>query len=148
MKGICTLCLMSFYHSCYLIYIVLPKWPVACSIFSSLRSDNHNLVRTTCELLRDVIMQDFPAEIFLQRPSTVQVRFTFHFCCFNLWWELHKLSDSGESDIVGSVPFYNWMPQNLIGCTMHSSPESIGMTAANRVLCLGLYRGDYLASWH
>uniref|UniRef100_A0A672T4D7 Rotatin n=1 Tax=Sinocyclocheilus grahami TaxID=75366 RepID=A0A672T4D7_SINGR len=39
---------------------------------SSLRSDNHNLVRTTCELLRDVIMQDFPAEIFLQRPSTVQ----------------------------------------------------------------------------
>uniref|UniRef100_A0A8C2IFV8 Rotatin n=1 Tax=Cyprinus carpio TaxID=7962 RepID=A0A8C2IFV8_CYPCA len=39
---------------------------------SSLRSDNHNLVRTTCELLRDVIMQDFPAEIFLQRPSAVQ----------------------------------------------------------------------------
>ncbi|CAB1340859.1 unnamed protein product, partial [Coregonus sp. 'balchen'] len=36
---------------------------------SSLRSNNHNLVRTTCELLRDVIMQDFPAEIFLQRPS-------------------------------------------------------------------------------
>ncbi|XP_051970542.1 rotatin isoform X1 [Xyrauchen texanus] len=39
---------------------------------SSLRCDNHTLVRTTCELLRDVIMQDFPAEIFLQRPSTVQ----------------------------------------------------------------------------
>uniref|UniRef100_A0A673VRX1 Rotatin n=1 Tax=Salmo trutta TaxID=8032 RepID=A0A673VRX1_SALTR len=39
---------------------------------SSLRSNNHNLVRTTCELLRDVIMQDFPAEIFLQRPSIVQ----------------------------------------------------------------------------
>ncbi|KAB5533141.1 hypothetical protein PHYPO_G00128390 [Pangasianodon hypophthalmus] len=39
---------------------------------SSLRSDNPDLVRTTCELLRDVIMQDFPAEIFLQRPSIVQ----------------------------------------------------------------------------
>uniref|UniRef100_A0AAR2KTY1 Rotatin N-terminal domain-containing protein n=1 Tax=Pygocentrus nattereri TaxID=42514 RepID=A0AAR2KTY1_PYGNA len=39
---------------------------------SSLRSDSHDLVRTTCELLRDVIMQDFPAEIFLQRPSIVQ----------------------------------------------------------------------------
>uniref|UniRef100_A0A4W5JS60 Rotatin n=1 Tax=Hucho hucho TaxID=62062 RepID=A0A4W5JS60_9TELE len=39
---------------------------------SSLRSNNHNLVRTTCELLRDVIMQDFPAEIFLQRPRIVQ----------------------------------------------------------------------------
>ncbi|XP_071769043.2 rotatin [Centroberyx gerrardi] len=39
---------------------------------SSLRSNNPNLVRTTCELLRDVIMQDFPAEIFLQRPSIVQ----------------------------------------------------------------------------
>ncbi|XP_058232589.1 rotatin isoform X1 [Hemibagrus wyckioides] len=39
---------------------------------SSLRSDNPDLVRTTCELLRDVIMQDFPVEIFLQRPSIVQ----------------------------------------------------------------------------
>ncbi|KAM4606021.1 rotatin [Polymixia lowei] len=39
---------------------------------SSLRSNNPSLVRTTCELLRDVIMQDFPAEIFLQRPSIVQ----------------------------------------------------------------------------
>ncbi|TSK98361.1 Rotatin [Bagarius yarrelli] len=39
---------------------------------SSLRSNNPDLVRTTCELLRDVIMQDFPAEIFLQRPCIVQ----------------------------------------------------------------------------
>ncbi|KAM8823007.1 rotatin isoform 2-T2 [Spinachia spinachia] len=39
---------------------------------SSLRSNNPNLVRTTCELLCDVIMQDFPAEIFLQRPSIVK----------------------------------------------------------------------------
>ncbi|RXM97154.1 Rotatin [Acipenser ruthenus] len=39
---------------------------------SSLRSNNHSLVRTTCRLLQDVIMQDFPAEIFLQRPKIVQ----------------------------------------------------------------------------
>ncbi|CAJ1082277.1 rotatin isoform X2 [Xyrichtys novacula] len=39
---------------------------------SFLRSSNPNLVRTTCELLCDVIMQDFPAEIFLQRPSIVK----------------------------------------------------------------------------
>uniref|UniRef100_A0AAY4AKU5 Rotatin N-terminal domain-containing protein n=1 Tax=Denticeps clupeoides TaxID=299321 RepID=A0AAY4AKU5_9TELE len=39
---------------------------------SSLRSNNQKLVWTTCELLCDVIMQDFPAEIFLQRPSIVQ----------------------------------------------------------------------------
>ncbi|XP_062841406.1 rotatin isoform X2 [Trichomycterus rosablanca] len=39
---------------------------------SSLRSDDPDLVRTTCDLLRDVIMQDFPAEIFLQRPRIVQ----------------------------------------------------------------------------
>ncbi|KAJ8413437.1 hypothetical protein AAFF_G00094330 [Aldrovandia affinis] len=43
---------------------------------SSLRSSNHSLVRTTCELLQDVIMQDFPAEIFLQRPSIVQNLFS------------------------------------------------------------------------
>uniref|UniRef100_A0A3Q4AK34 Rotatin N-terminal domain-containing protein n=1 Tax=Mola mola TaxID=94237 RepID=A0A3Q4AK34_MOLML len=39
---------------------------------SSLRSGNPNLVRSTCELLCDVIMQDFPAEIFLQRPNIVK----------------------------------------------------------------------------
>ncbi|XP_010773834.1 rotatin-like [Notothenia coriiceps] len=45
---------------------------------SSLRSSNPTLVRTTCELLCDVIMQDFPAEIFLQRPSIVQVSIHDH----------------------------------------------------------------------
>ncbi|XP_060030017.1 rotatin isoform X2 [Erinaceus europaeus] len=39
---------------------------------SSLRSSNHALIWSTCELLKDVIMQDFPAEIFLQRPNIVQ----------------------------------------------------------------------------
>ncbi|XP_027601862.2 rotatin [Pipra filicauda] len=39
---------------------------------SSLRSNNQNLIWSTCELLQDVIMQDFPAEIFLQRPKIVQ----------------------------------------------------------------------------
>ncbi|MED6270448.1 hypothetical protein CHARACLAT_010476 [Characodon lateralis] len=39
---------------------------------SSLGSSNPNMVRTTCELLCDVIMQDFPAEIFLQRPGIVK----------------------------------------------------------------------------
>ncbi|NXU59639.1 RTTN protein, partial [Turnix velox] len=41
---------------------------------SSLRSNNQNLIWNTCELLQDVIMQDFPAEIFLQRPKIVQAR--------------------------------------------------------------------------
>ncbi|KAJ0059545.1 hypothetical protein NL108_001905, partial [Boleophthalmus pectinirostris] len=40
---------------------------------SSLTSSNPNLVRTTCELLRDVIMQDFPSEVFLQRPGIVKI---------------------------------------------------------------------------
>ncbi|XP_032943684.1 rotatin [Rhinolophus ferrumequinum] len=42
---------------------------------SSLRSSNHTLIWNTCELLKDVIMQDFPAEIFLQRPKIVQSLF-------------------------------------------------------------------------
>ncbi|KAK1172118.1 hypothetical protein AOXY_G4615 [Acipenser oxyrinchus oxyrinchus] len=45
---------------------------ILSSTESSLRSNNHSLVRTTCKLLQDVIMQDFPAEIFLQRPKIVQ----------------------------------------------------------------------------
>ncbi|KAF7245226.1 Rotatin [Varanus komodoensis] len=43
---------------------------------SSLRSKNHKLIWNTCELLQDVIMQDFPAEIFLQRPKIVQSLFS------------------------------------------------------------------------
>ncbi|XP_048832883.1 rotatin isoform X2 [Brienomyrus brachyistius] len=39
---------------------------------SSLQSNNHSQIRTTCDLLQNVIMQDFPAEIFLQRPTIVQ----------------------------------------------------------------------------
>ncbi|XP_031705992.1 rotatin isoform X1 [Anarrhichthys ocellatus] len=57
---------------------------------SSLRSSNPNLVRTTCELLCDVIMQDFPAEIFLQRPSIVQ----------NLLSLLRLGSGNGEADYL------------------------------------------------
>ncbi|XP_049637623.1 rotatin [Suncus etruscus] len=45
---------------------------VLASNESSLRSSNHTLIWNTCELLKDVIMQDFPAEIFLQRPKIVQ----------------------------------------------------------------------------
>uniref|UniRef100_A0A5F8GAE1 Rotatin n=1 Tax=Monodelphis domestica TaxID=13616 RepID=A0A5F8GAE1_MONDO len=39
---------------------------------SSLRSNNFTLVWNTCELLEDVIMQDFPPEIFLHRPKIIQ----------------------------------------------------------------------------
>ncbi|XP_042319434.1 rotatin isoform X2 [Sceloporus undulatus] len=45
---------------------------VLSSSESSLRSKSHRLIWNTCELLQDVIMQDFPAEIFLQRPKIVQ----------------------------------------------------------------------------
>ncbi|XP_060100048.1 rotatin isoform X2 [Heteronotia binoei] len=43
---------------------------------SSLRSNNPKLIWSTCELLQDVIMQDFPGEIFLQRPKIVQNLFS------------------------------------------------------------------------
>ncbi|XP_077208985.1 rotatin isoform X2 [Paroedura picta] len=49
---------------------------VLSSSESSLRSSNPRLIWSTCELLQDVIMQDFPAEIFLQRPKIVQSLFS------------------------------------------------------------------------
>ncbi|XP_066479673.1 rotatin [Tiliqua scincoides] len=45
---------------------------VLSSSESSLRSKNRRLIWNTCELLQDVIMQDFPAEIFLQRPKIIK----------------------------------------------------------------------------
>ena len=47
-----------------------------CSIslpFSSLRSNESSLVLKACEFLGDVVFQDFPVEVFLQRPSIVKV---------------------------------------------------------------------------
>lgn len=49
---------------------------VLASNESSLRSSNHTLIWNSCELLKAVIMQDFPAEIFLQRPKIVQSLFS------------------------------------------------------------------------
>jgi len=37
------------------------------------RSKNISLVLSVCEFLTDVVFQDFPAEVFLQRPNIVQV---------------------------------------------------------------------------
>ncbi|XP_053324177.1 rotatin [Spea bombifrons] len=39
---------------------------------STLQSSNQGLIWRSCQLLQDVVMQDFPAEIFLQRPKIVQ----------------------------------------------------------------------------
>ena len=40
---------------------------------SRLRSHSLSLITKSCEFLRDVLFKDFPAEIFLQRPSLLQV---------------------------------------------------------------------------
>jgi rotatin len=38
-----------------------------------LQSNNTSLSKKSCEFLNDVLFKDFPAEIFLQRPSIVRV---------------------------------------------------------------------------
>uniref|UniRef100_A0A8C6NVL7 Rotatin n=1 Tax=Nothobranchius furzeri TaxID=105023 RepID=A0A8C6NVL7_NOTFU len=71
---------------------------------SSLRSSNPNLVRTTCELLCDVILHDFPAEIFLQRPGIVQ----------NLLSLLRLALGSGEASYLHS-PAVSCLRQLCVG---------------------------------
>jgi len=41
--------------------------------YSSVRSRDVSMVVSVCEFLTDVVFQDFPAEVFLQRPSIVKV---------------------------------------------------------------------------
>ena len=81
---------------------------VFCIFCSSLRSSNHTVIWNTCELLKDVIMQDFPAEIFLQRPKIVQVRFLcncFRFCKRGLFAVKHMVQSRGpwEADLHSHV---------------------------------------------
>ena len=40
---------------------------------SRLQSHNSALVSQSCEFFRDVLLQDFPTHIFIQRPNIVQV---------------------------------------------------------------------------
>ena len=47
---------------------------VLTSTGASLCSPNPQSVRNACAFLLDVIFQDFPPEIFLQRPAIIQVR--------------------------------------------------------------------------
>ena len=46
-----------------------------CSTFfgRSLQSKDVTMLASACEFLSDVVFQDFPAEIFLQRPQIVKV---------------------------------------------------------------------------
>ncbi|KFV73010.1 Rotatin, partial [Struthio camelus australis] len=51
---------------------------------SSLRSNNHSLIWNTCELLRDVIMQDFPACINVQLPTLMVLHLQSLLCLLKL----------------------------------------------------------------
>jgi len=61
---------------------------VLASTGTSLCSPSAHLVRNACAFLLDVIFRDFPHEIFLQRPTIVQVishrRLISHPICFTL----------------------------------------------------------------
>ena len=48
-------------------------WSAVDLLFRSVRSRDTSVVVSVCEFLTDVVFQDFPAEVFLQRPSIVKV---------------------------------------------------------------------------
>jgi len=49
------------------------------------------MVLSVCEFLTDVVFQDFPAEVFLQRPSIVKVG-----CAAVSFFDLEKLLDTSN----------------------------------------------------
>ena len=48
-------------------------WSAVDLLFRSVHSRDTSMVVSVCEFLTDVVFQDFPAEVFLQRPSIVKV---------------------------------------------------------------------------
>jgi len=56
----------TFHH----INLIVQLWACCCS---SVCSQDISMVVSVCEFLTDVVFQDFPAEVFLQRPSIVKV---------------------------------------------------------------------------
>jgi rotatin len=69
-----------------------------------LQSNNTSLAKKSCEFLSDVLFKDFPAEIFIQRPSIVMVgywltdKLTFENAIEKL--ELIKLSSLSKVSLV------------------------------------------------
>jgi len=57
--------------------VVSCGWNCCCS---SVCSRDLSVVVSVCEFLMDVVFQDFPAEVFLQRPSIVKVSFVELYC--------------------------------------------------------------------
>ena len=61
---------------------------IGCDVLRSVRSKDTTVVISVCEFLSDVVFQDFPVEVFLQRPSIVKV---FCILIFPIY-EFHQVS--------------------------------------------------------
>lgn len=81
------------------------------STASSLCSSSPHLVRNACSFLLDVVFQDFPAEIFLQRPTIAQV-------CE--WGNVFIFGHRGS--IQKLYAKLNWI-KNQINCAKHLDLE-------------------------
>ena len=92
---------------------ILSDMQLCC--LSSLRSSNHTLIWNTCELLKDVIMQDFPAEIFLQRPKIVQVSIFCKFQALKQHFILLQISEvHGRIRVLGEKTCINFNFKNEV----------------------------------
>uniref|UniRef100_A0A1A8CXL3 Rotatin n=1 Tax=Nothobranchius kadleci TaxID=1051664 RepID=A0A1A8CXL3_NOTKA len=103
---------------------------------SSLRSSNPNLVRTTCELLCDVILHDFPAEIFLQRPGIVQNLLSLLRLALGSDAAQLELPDLGVEDIMELQLQQLTVAQFTVATMHHAIPllQTEGLRAFHRVL--------------
>lgn len=66
----------------------LSRWLIECGPCRSLVSQDPQLIMSACEFVVDVMLFDFPAEIFLQRPLIVKVSALAIEASVQLWTSL------------------------------------------------------------
>jgi rotatin len=68
-------------------YLILPWQPLVaadCHVLLAIEESLANttdlpLIHHTCQFFTDVMLQDFPAEVFLQRPAIIKVEIIYLF---------------------------------------------------------------------
>ena len=86
---------------------------VLASTGASLCSPSAHLVRNACAFLLDVIFRDFPAEIFLQRPSIVQVCTSFYVLFILLPYILEIFNNRYTISCIFFLAVSVWFPLNV-----------------------------------
>ena len=89
---------------------------------SRLQSHSFSLIAQSCEFLRDVLLQDFPVEIFIQRPNVVKT----------LLQLLDLYGDKEEALTSAVIGCLSELTQKLLQCLLQQRNKDLKQTTKSK----------------